>query len=82
MHFNGWRWQAGTARRLAGPLWRTAAGAGTLRDTRGLLGLTVLSLGLVLKVASPALSARMALPTGPALHPLTARPAAARTTVW
>ena len=62
--------------------WRTPTGPGALRNTRGLLGLTVLSLGLARKVVSPALFARMAPATGPALGLLTARPAVRRNTVW
>jgi hypothetical protein len=58
-------------------------------NTRGLMGRTVLTVGLWLKVVSPALFATMVLmarattlATAPALHLLTARPAARRTTVW
>jgi hypothetical protein len=61
--------------------WRTAAGPGAPGSTRGLVERTVLRLGFVLRVVAPALSARMALATGPAMCLLHARPAAPRTTV-
>ncbi len=76
------------AGRLAGLPWRTATALGALMNTRGLMELIVLNVGLDLKVISPALFAMMVLmalattlATGPALHLLGARPAAPRSAV-
>jgi Kef-type K+ transport system membrane component KefB len=49
------------AARLTGLDWRTAAALGTLMNTRGLMELIVLNVGLDLKVISPALFAMMVL---------------------
>ncbi len=49
------------AARLAGRDWRTAAALGALMNTRGLMGLIVLDVGLTLGVISPALFAMMVL---------------------
>jgi Kef-type K+ transport system membrane component KefB len=63
------------AARLTGLHWRDAAVLGALMNTRGLMELVVLNIGLDLKVISPALFAMMVLMaivttmmTGPALH--------------
>ncbi len=63
------------AARLTGVRWRDAAAFGALMNTRGLMELIVLNIGLDLKVISPALFAMMVLmaivttmTTGPALH--------------
>ncbi len=63
------------AARLTGLHWRDAAALGALMNTRGLMELVVLNIGLDLKVISPALFAMMVLMaivttmmTGPALH--------------
>jgi Kef-type K+ transport system membrane component KefB len=68
------------AARLAGLPWRTAAALGALMNTRGLMELIVLNVGLDLKVISPALFAMMVLmalattlATAPALRLLTPR---------
>jgi Kef-type K+ transport system membrane component KefB len=68
------------AARLAGLPWRTAAALGALMNTRGLMELIVLNVGLDLKVISPALFAMMVLmalattlATTPVLHLLTGR---------
>jgi Kef-type K+ transport system membrane component KefB len=72
------------AARLAGHRWRTASALGVLMNTRGLMGLIVLDVGLNLGVISPALFAMMVLmalvttmATAPALKwlaPETGRP--------
>jgi len=71
------------AARFTGLAWRDAAALGALMNTRGLMELIVLNIGLDLKVISPPLFAMMVLMaivttmmTGPALHYLlpTARP--------
>jgi Kef-type K+ transport system membrane component KefB len=49
------------AARLTGMAWRQAAGLGALMNTRGLMELIVLNVGLDLKVISPALFAMMVL---------------------
>ena len=49
------------AARLTGLDWRTAAALGTLMNTRGLMELIVLNVGLDLKVISPTLFAMMVL---------------------
>jgi Kef-type K+ transport system membrane component KefB len=49
------------AARLAGESWRTAAALGALMNTRGLMGLIVLDVGLSLGVMSPRLFAMMVL---------------------
>jgi Kef-type K+ transport system membrane component KefB len=49
------------AARLTGLGWRNAAALGTLMNTRGLMELIVLNIGLDLKVISPALFAMMVL---------------------
>src|SRR5439155_25089634 len=49
------------AGRLTGLNWRTAAGLGILMNTRGLMELIVLNIGLDLKVISPTLFAMMVL---------------------
>jgi Kef-type K+ transport system membrane component KefB len=63
------------AARLTGLSWRDAAALGALMNTRGLMELIVLNIGLDLKVISPALFAMMVLmaiattmATGPALQ--------------
>ena len=63
------------AARLTGLRWRDAAALGALMNTRGLMELVVLNIGLDLKVISPPLFAMMVLMaivttmmTGPALH--------------
>ena len=63
------------AARLTGMRWRDAAALGALMNTRGLMELIVLNIGLDLKVISPALFAMMVLmaivttmATGPALQ--------------
>jgi Kef-type K+ transport system membrane component KefB len=68
------------AARLAGLPWRTAAALGALMNTRGLMELIVLNVGLDLKVISPALFAMTVLmalattlATAPALRLLTPR---------
>ena len=49
------------AARLTGLNWRTSASLGLLMNTRGLMELIVLHVGLTLKVISPALFAMMVL---------------------
>src|SRR4029453_17001829 len=49
------------AARLTGPRWRQAAVLGTLMNTRGLMELIVLNIGLDLNVISPTLFAMMVL---------------------
>jgi Kef-type K+ transport system membrane component KefB len=49
------------AARIAGQSWRTAAALGAMMNTRGLMGLIVLDIGLSLGVISPALFAMMVL---------------------
>ncbi|MBI1901296.1 MAG: cation:proton antiporter [Planctomycetia bacterium] len=49
------------AARLTGLSWRDSAALGTLMNTRGLMELVVLNIGLDLKVISPALFAMMVL---------------------
>jgi Kef-type K+ transport system membrane component KefB len=49
------------AARLTGMTWRQAAGLGALMNTRGLMELVVLNVGLDLRVISPALFAMMVL---------------------
>jgi Kef-type K+ transport system membrane component KefB len=63
------------AARLTGLSWRDAAALGALMNTRGLMELIVLNIGLDLKVISPTLFAMMVImaivttmATGPALH--------------
>jgi Kef-type K+ transport system membrane component KefB len=63
------------AARLTGLRWRDAAALGALMNTRGLMELIVLNIGLDLKVISPTLFAMMVLmaivttmATGPALR--------------
>ena len=50
-----------TAARLSGMPWREAAGLGTLMNTRGLMELVILNIGLDIKVISPALFSMMIL---------------------
>jgi Kef-type K+ transport system membrane component KefB len=47
------------AARSVGMRWRDAAGLGTLMNTRGLMGLVILDIGLDIKVISPALFSMM-----------------------
>jgi Kef-type K+ transport system membrane component KefB len=47
------------AARLGGMAWREAAGLGTLMNTRGLMGLVILDIGLDIKIISPALFSMM-----------------------
>ena len=47
------------AARLGGMEWREAAGLGTLMNTRGLMGLVILDIGLDIKIISPALFSMM-----------------------
>jgi Kef-type K+ transport system membrane component KefB len=47
------------AARLSGMAWRDAAGLGTLMNTRGLMGLVILDIGLDIKIISPALFSMM-----------------------
>jgi Kef-type K+ transport system membrane component KefB len=47
------------AARLSGMSWRDAAGLGTLMNTRGLMELVILNIGLDLKIISPALFSMM-----------------------
>ncbi len=47
------------AGRLSGMPWREAAGLGTLMNTRGLMGLVILDIGLDIKIISPALFSMM-----------------------
>jgi Kef-type K+ transport system membrane component KefB len=47
------------AARLSGMGWREAAGLGTLMNTRGLMGLVILDIGLDIKIISPALFSMM-----------------------
>ncbi len=47
------------AARLSGMPWQEAAGLGTLMNTRGLMGLVILDIGLDIKVISPALFSMM-----------------------
>jgi Kef-type K+ transport system membrane component KefB len=77
------------AARLTGLSWRTAAALGTLMNTRGLMELIVLNVGLDLRVIAPPLFAMMVvmalvttMATAPVLHwllpPTAAPPASAR----
>ena len=68
------------AARLTGSGWREALSLGVLMNTRGLMELVVLNIGLDLKVVSPTLFAMLVimaivttLATSPLLHLLTAR---------
>ena len=68
---------AASAARLAGLDWREAASLGVLLNTRGLMELVVLNIGLDLQVISPVLFAMMVsmalattLATTPILHVL------------
>jgi Kef-type K+ transport system membrane component KefB len=68
------------AARLTGLGWRDAASLGVLMNTRGLMELIVLNVGLDLGVLTPALFAMMVvmavgttLATAPALHALALR---------
>jgi Kef-type K+ transport system membrane component KefB len=66
----------GGAARLTGLPWREAAVLGTLMNTRGLMELVVLNIGLDLKIINPALFSMMvlmALVTTLATSPLVAR---------
>jgi Kef-type K+ transport system membrane component KefB len=45
--------------RLSGMPWREAAGLGTLMNTRGLMGLVILDIGLDIRIISPALFSMM-----------------------
>ena len=47
------------AARLSGMPWQEAAGLGTLMNTRGLMGLVILDIGLDIKIISPALFSMM-----------------------
>jgi Kef-type K+ transport system membrane component KefB len=47
------------AARLSGMSWREAGGLGTLMNTRGLMALVILDIGLDIKVISPALFSMM-----------------------
>jgi Kef-type K+ transport system membrane component KefB len=47
------------AARFSGMPWREAAGLGTLMNTRGLMGLVILDIGLDIKIISPALFSMM-----------------------
>lgn len=47
------------AARLSGMSWREAGGLGTLMNTRGLMGLVILDIGLDIKIISPALFSMM-----------------------
>ncbi|MGC1372414.1 MAG: cation:proton antiporter [Candidatus Sulfotelmatobacter sp.] len=47
------------AARFSGMGWRNAAGLGTLMNTRGLMGLVILDIGLDVKIISPALFSMM-----------------------
>jgi Kef-type K+ transport system membrane component KefB len=47
------------AARLSGMEWREAAGLGTLMNTRGLMGLVILDIGLDVRIISPALFTMM-----------------------
>jgi Kef-type K+ transport system membrane component KefB len=47
------------AARASGMGWREAAGLGTLMNTRGLMGLVILDIGLDIKIISPALFSMM-----------------------
>lgn len=47
------------AARLSGMSWRESAGLGTLMNTRGLMGLVILDIGLDIKIISPALFSMM-----------------------
>ena len=49
------------AARFSGMAWREAAGLGTLMNTRGLMGLVILDIGLDVKVISPAVFSMMVL---------------------
>ena len=49
------------AARLGGMGWREAAGLGTLMNTRGLMELVILNIGLDIKVISPALFSMMVI---------------------
>jgi len=49
------------ASRLSGMEWREAAGVGALMNTRGLMELVILNIGLEIKVISPALYSMMVL---------------------
>ena len=49
------------AARLSGMHWREAAGLGTLMNTRGLMGLVILDIGLDIKIISPALFSMMVI---------------------
>ncbi len=49
------------AARFSGMSWRQAAGLGTLMNTRGLMGLVILDIGLDIKVISPALFCMMVI---------------------
>jgi Kef-type K+ transport system membrane component KefB len=71
------------AARLTGLCWRQAAALGTLMNTRGLMELIVLNIGLDLPVLSPTLFAMMVLmalattlATAPVLQVLMPSPAA------
>jgi Kef-type K+ transport system membrane component KefB len=66
-----------TAARLTGSTWRTAAALGVLMNTRGLMGLIVLTIGLDLRVISPTIFAMSVITaivttvaTSPILHRL------------
>jgi Kef-type K+ transport system membrane component KefB len=72
------------AARLTGMGWRDAASLGVLMNTRGLMELIVLNIGLELRVISPALFAMLVVmaivttfATTPILHALTRTPRAA-----
>jgi Kef-type K+ transport system membrane component KefB len=74
------------AARLTGQGWREAATVGSLMNTRGLMELIVLNIGLDLGVISPTLFAMMVIMalvttmmTAPLLHFLTPRTNATRT---
>lgn len=49
------------AAKAVGMTWRDAAGIGTLMNTRGLMGLVILDIGLDIKIISPALFSMMVL---------------------
>ncbi len=49
------------AARMSGMSWRDAAGLGTLMNTRGLMELVILNIGLDIKVISPALFSMMVM---------------------
>ena len=57
----GQTWRLHVRRLLSGMPWREAAGLGTLMNTRGLMELVILNIGLDIGVISPALFSMMVI---------------------